>query len=129
MEENQSPPTEKIFYQDGNVSVTQSRFIVNGKTHAMRNISSVANRRIAKSIAGPIWLIILGLVLFFFQGNASIAGMILIGLAILLIAVKKDSFAVRISSNSGETNGLISKDQNYIQTIVNAINDAIVHRG
>ena len=42
--------SEKIFYQDKNVTVTQSRFVVDGKTYAMRNISSVTNFKIKKSI-------------------------------------------------------------------------------
>ena len=41
----------------------------------------------------------------------------------------KDEYSVRISSNSGEANGFRSKDKDYIQKIVNALNDAMIHRG
>jgi hypothetical protein len=39
------------------------------------------------------------------------------------------SYGVRIGSASGESNVLVSKDKGYIETIVNAMNDAIAKRG
>jgi Family of unknown function (DUF6232) len=45
------------------------------------------------------------------------------------ISVNKDEYAVRISTNSGESNSLVHNDEAYIQKIVDALNDAIIHRG
>lgn len=129
MDSNQTTQPEKTFYQDQNVTVTQSRFVVSGKTYAMRNISSVSNYRIKKSISSGILLIIVGLIAIFVGGNGVILGIILLGIGIAIIATTKDDFSVQISSNSGESKALISKDQNYVQTIVDAVNEAIIHRG
>lgn len=129
MDTNETTQTEKVFYEDKFVKVTQSRFISNGSTHAMRNISSVSNQHIPNSIGGSIMLIVIGIIVAFFGSTALIVGLILIGIAIALIATTKDDYAVKISSNSGQSNVVISKDKKYIQTIVNAINEAIIHRG
>jgi hypothetical protein len=129
MDSNQSTQAEKIFYQDNNVVVTQSRFVSSGKTHAMRNISSVSNCRIVKSKSPAIVLCLIGIIAMFIGGKGIIFGVIFLGLGIAIFATTKDDFSVRINSNSGETNGLISKDQNYVQKIVEAVNEAIIHRG
>jgi len=60
-----SVPTEIIFYQDGDVTVTRSRFITNPKTYAMRNISSVHIFEIVKSKAFPVLVAIIGFLILF----------------------------------------------------------------
>jgi len=119
---------EVTFYQDVNVTVTQSRYVTNSKTYAMRNISSVHIFEIIKSKTPPIILIILG-TLMLFSVDLRIFGFILIALGILILALIKNEFTVRISTNAGEVNSIVSKDRLYVQSIVNALNDAIVYRG
>jgi hypothetical protein len=125
METNQA---ETIFYQDANVTVTQSRFIASSKTYAMRNISSVSLFKIEKSKTGPLILMGLGLLLLFGDGTR-VMGVILIVVGLFWIMNIKDEYSVRISTNAGESNSLVSKDESYIQKIVNALNEAIIHRG
>lgn len=120
---------EKIFYRDNNVLITQSRFLTGGRTYAMRNISFVANIRYRKSKTLPILLIAFG-VLLFAGGEGGIAiGVTLITIGSVILATSKDDFSVKISSNSGDTNALTSKNEQYIQTIVDALNEAIIYRG
>ncbi|GGE58864.1 DUF6232 family protein [Pedobacter psychrotolerans] len=56
-------------------------------------------------------------------------GLIPIAIGILILALIKNEFTVRISTNAGEVNSIMSKDRLYVQSIVNALNDAIVYRG
>lgn len=119
---------ETTFYQDVSVTVTQSRYVTQSKTYAMRNISSVHIFEIEKSRVMPILMIILGIP-FLFSRNVFWIGLILIILGILLLFFIKNEYAVRISTNAGEANSIVSKNREYIQTIVNALNDAIIHRG
>lgn len=120
--------TEKVFYRDLDVTVTQTRFISHSKTYAMRNISSVSLGRIDRSIVGEILLVVIG-TLMCIGDETRIAGIIMIVIAIVLFFVRKDSYSVRINSNSGEADGFISKDKEVIQKVVNAVNEAIVFRG
>ncbi|AZA55799.1 hypothetical protein EG349_13450 [Chryseobacterium shandongense] len=119
---------ENQFYHDGVVTVTQSRFVTQSKTYAMRNISSVHIFEIQKSRVGPIIMILLGFP-FLFSGEIFWMGLIIIALAILWLFYIKNEYAVRISTNSGEANSILSKDRVYIQKIVDALNDAIIYRG
>lgn len=123
--ENQ-PETQ--FYQDGTVTVTQSRFVTQSKTYAMRNISSVHIFEIEKNRVTPIIMILIGLP-FLFSGDIFWIGLIIITLGILWLFTIKNEYAVRISTNAGEANSIILKDRIYIQKIVDALNDAIIYRG
>jgi Family of unknown function (DUF6232) len=119
---------EKVFYQDANVSVTQSRFMASSKTYAMRNISSVSIYRKERSKKLEIIMIILGLALTAVE-SSRVLGIILLLLGIVLLFILKDQYSVRISSNSGEADGFVSKDKELINKIVGAVNEAIIYRG
>jgi hypothetical protein len=119
---------EKTFYQDQHVTVTQSRFIARGKTYAMRNISSVSIFKIEKSKTMPIIVAVIGILLLFGDDTKTFGGILAV-IGIIWTLTLKDTYSVRISTNAGEANSLVSKDQTYIQKIVNALNDAIIHRG
>ncbi|GGH13474.1 hypothetical protein GCM10007422_34110 [Pedobacter zeae] len=119
---------EVTFYQDVNVTVTQSRYVTNSKTYAMRNISSVHIFEIIKNRTLPIIMVIIGFLMLFSE-SSRILGFILFALGILILVLTKNEFTVRISTNAGEVNSIVSKDRLYVQNIVNALNDAIVYRG
>jgi|ERR1035437_124585 hypothetical protein len=118
---------EKIFYQDNNVTITQSQFIAGSKTYAIRNISSASNYEIKKSKTGAILLLVIGFFLSIPEPIRILGwGLIIIGV-IWLIKIE-GKYSVRISTDSGEENSFIHHDKAYIQKIVNALNDAIIHK-
>lgn len=119
---------EKLFYKDQNVTVTQSRYITNSKTYAMRNISSVHVFEIVKNHTFPVLLIIVGAIMLFTDGGKVIGGIIAL-IGVLVVIFNKNQYAVRISTNSGEANSIVSRDKVYIQKVVDALNDAIIHIG
>jgi len=120
--------SEKNFYQDAEVLVTQARFVARDKTYAMRNISSVSIRHIKKSKAFQIMLIIIGALCLFGKDSWSY-GIVILALGILLLVLIKDEYSVHINSNSGEADGFTSKDKKLIEKIVDAVNEAIIYRG
>lgn len=119
---------EKTFYQDSQVTVTQSRYITHSKTYAMRNISSVHIFEVVKSRKFPVAMIIVGF-LMCCSDSALMLGLFILAFGVLLLFLIKNEFSVRISTNAGEANSIVSKDRSYIQQIVNALNEAIIHRG
>ncbi|QIY91829.1 DUF6232 family protein [Chryseobacterium gallinarum] len=126
--ETQTISDETIFYKDSFVTVTQSRYVTQSKTYAMRNISSVHVFEIIKSKSKAIILLILGLLLLLSK-DLFWVGIILSILGAWWLFTLKNEYAVRISTNAGEANSIVSKNRDYIQKIVNALNDAIIHRG
>ncbi len=120
---------EKIFYQDANVLVTQSRIVAFGKTYAMRNISSVGmseNSKLFLKIASTIMLVFALIILYLRDYWMGIAAL---GIAIIILFNARNEYVMIISSNSGDNNALSSKNRDYIQSVIDAINEAIVHRG
>ncbi|GIV87342.1 MAG: hypothetical protein KatS3mg054_1371 [Chloroflexus sp.] len=126
---------ETIYYQDENITVTNTRAIFGTKTFAMANIASVSMVEIPPN-RGPAIAAALGGLLFAcicmaLDGRWLSLIVLVLGIAIAIaIAVSvKPTYAVRIASTSGESNVLTSKDREYIQKIVNAVNEAIIRRG
>ena len=120
---------EKIFYQDEHVLITQSRFVSHGKTYAMRNVASASVTRNSKSYLK----ITSGIMLVF--GLSSLytedywLGVAALGISVILLLNSRDEYFLVISSNSGASNALRSTNQEYVQTILDAINKAIIYRG
>lgn len=119
---------EKMFLEAGNVSVSNSRFIVNGQTYAMSNVTSVKTGvQEAKKGAG-IFIILVGLFVFF--GVPSILwGSVIIVFGVLAYMGAKNKYSVVLSTSSGENQALTSEDKSYIEKVVAALNESIVSRG
>ena len=56
-------------------------------------------------------------------------GGLLLAIGIIWHINIRASFTVRISTNSGETDSIISSDEDYIKKNVSALNQAIINRG
>jgi len=64
-----------------------------------------------------------------FAGIGAAIGLLILAGGIALAIMSKPTYAVRIGSASGESNALVSKNGEYIENIVAAMNDAIIKRG
>ena len=117
---------EQVFYSDSNVSVTNARLVIFGKTHAMAGITAVSILREDPSRTLPIVLIIIGLICFVFSVLAAI---IFIGLGVAIWVMQKPIYHLVLESASGSQSAFSSKDLGYISEVEAAINDAIVARG
>jgi len=121
---------ETTYFNQGNVWVTNARFIVHTQTYAMNGVTSVKQAVNMPSRFGPIVLILLGLLLSL--GGAKVAiviGLPLVGLGIFWWIKQKPTWIVVLSSSSGEHRALASQDRKFIQGVVDALNSAIVGRG
>jgi len=117
---------EKIYFDEGDVKVTNARFLTYGKMHSMGNVTSVAKYMVKPKRTGQIIIGIIGLVCFAFQW---ILAIILLAGAVLWWMMQKNKFIVSLSSASGSEEALTSTDEAYIDKIVNALNEAIAERG
>lgn len=117
---------EKTFFEYDGVKVTNARFIVDGQTFAMSNVTSV------KPIAVPpnrLWgcvLLLLGL-----TGLMSnpFFGVPVTGVAIYVIYKQKKTYHIMLRTSGGETKALTTQQKEYLDKVVSALNEAIVHRG
>lgn len=127
--------TEPTFYSDERgVRITPTRAIFGSTTYAMANITSIkrdmhpANRKPGIIIA-VLGLIILVASASFDSSTGVIIGAIVLGLGILVAAIVKPTYFLKITSASGEAEPISSKDKQYIDSIVIAMNEALIRRG
>ena len=135
--ESRREAQEETLHSDPYVSVTTSRVIIRGTTYALRNVTSVRMTVTTPNNVPPILLIIFGAIILMMALvsfiNSSAAGFAtllfaaaILGMGVLWLKSLKAVFHVAIASSSGEANALSSIDRQYIDTVVQSINKAIV---
>ncbi len=125
---------ETTYYSDqSGVRVTDKRVIVNNVTYAMANITSVSTTVEKPGLKGPILFMVIGA--FFLlaglsnnSGGEAIFGGIVAAIGYFWFRGCKPIWHLRIASASGETTPLKSVNQQWIERIVQAINEAMIHR-
>jgi uncharacterized protein DUF6232 len=131
---------ERIFLNEGNTYVSNTKIAMGGTTYATANITSVSKGRTAPSTGCAVLLVILGvfgalgsLVIMSEDvgtGFGALFGALLIGgLGVLWYRSLKADYHVLLRSASGESRGLTSKNEKYIDQVGGAITEAITHRG
>ena len=120
---------EKNFFNQGGVSVSNSRMMYGGQTYAMSDITSVKSFEKTPSRIVPIILIIVGLFGLAAGKDGIIVALLLIGGGIAWLIAQKSDYSVLLTSASGEVKAYTSKDKDFVGKIINAVNEAIVHRG
>jgi len=121
---------EISFFDSRNVSVSSARFIVSGQTYAMSGVTSVKTGRKDPSRMGPIILVLIG-VCAMLAGTMEpvLVGLVLVGLGVYWFTQQKPELSVVLNSASGEAQALTSTDADFINGVITALNNAIVHRG
>lgn len=117
---------ETTFFEYEGVRVTNTRFIVDGQTFAMNNITSVKPLEQKPNRLLPGLLIAIG-VLPALNGVYGWLVMSLIGG--VWWAMQKTVYHVMLHTAGGETSALKTFQKEYLQKVVTALNNAIVHRG
>ena len=122
--------SETIFFENGNVKVTNARFVVGNQTHAMNGVTSVASHVTPPSrgawIAGVAFGLLMTIVA---DGAGKLIGLAIAGVCGFLLYNQKSTHAVVLRSASGEVQALSGTDSNYINGVVSALNEALIHRG
>lgn len=119
---------EQEFFNQAGVRVTNTRFMVTGQTYAMSGVTSVKCGRKDPARGWPIFLLLLGCGMLF-APRFSIFGMAVVALAALWLFAQSAEHTVMLSSASGEAEALTSTNEAHIKNIIEALNQAIIHRG
>ena len=121
---------EKIFYQSGVVRVTNARFVVANQTHAMNGVTSIAHVENLPQRTGLVVAVILGLILLIAaDGGMQIFGFLVAAACGFALYQQKTMHSVVLRSSSGEVKALSDTDETHIRRVVEALNDALIHRG
>jgi len=125
---------ETSYYSDQNgVRVTDKRVIIGSTTYSMANITSVSTKVEHPSKMWPVLFMLVGG--FFVLGGlgnkafgSALFGAILAIVGYFWFRGIKAIWHLRIASASGEATPLNSINQQWISSIAQAINEAIIHR-
>jgi len=121
---------EQVFFEQGSVKVTNARFIVNAQTYAMNGVTSVKSSITPPNRTGAFIGIAIGvLMLLGADGAAKIIGVAIAAAAVWFLTQQKSTHSVYLSSASGEVQALSDDDETYINSVIHALNEALIHRG
>lgn len=145
--------TDKVFYTDGHeVLVTDSTFKVNRKEYKLLGITRHGLFTIKPHRAPGFFILIIGLLVLligayellpatgvgeirmanrWISANdiSVVAGSIIAFAGLMVIVLVKPKYAVRISTAEGESNAVVSRQQEYIRQIIDGLNRAFIARG
>ncbi len=124
---------EKIYYDNGDVKVTNTRVVTNKQTYVLKNISLVESEKTASSSCLPVGVIIAGI------GTAALGsgslkngwpfiltGLILVGMGVYLAKMSTSGYVVKITTNSGNSIAYTSYTKSEVDNVIRAINQAII---
>jgi hypothetical protein len=117
---------EKVFFEYDGVKVTNARFIVDGQTFAMTNVTSVKSHEQSPSRLFPILLLLFGLLC---TASTPAVGIPIAGGAIFWLYKQRTLYHIMLRTSAGESSALKTYQRDYLNKVVLALNDAIVHRG
>ena len=139
---------ETVTYQDDRVVVTNTRVVIDSKTFAMANVTSVEATTVPPNTSLSCFVVFVGILmalggtlpgLFLWQESSRLAiAILVIGLlagggvflgGVYMAFKAKPSYAISMVTAAGEIKALVSKDKAHIEAIVRAINEAIIRRG
>lgn len=128
---------ETTIYEKNDIKITNLRAVFGSKTYAISNITSVETKRIDANGCMPAGLMTIGVLLVFYgiprlfdaEFNMVIFGAIAFGLGFLIHRSNKPSYAVSLTTASGEIKAYTSESSESISEIIEALNNAIIQKG
>lgn len=118
---------ERVFFEYGDVKVTNARFINGGQTYAMNNVTSV--KPYEKKPSRLIGLVVLLAGIVIMVESSFITGLLITLAVAFYLYQQKSIYHILLSTSAGETTALVTYQRNYLNDVIAALNDAIVHRG
>jgi hypothetical protein len=124
---------EKTFFQQGDTLVTNTRFVKGNSMWPMSGVTSVSVGTEVPSKKGPIALVVIGglILLVGLQGSgtAVVIGLGLVALGIWWLVRLKNSYHILLMNAATSTKAISDTNRIHIDTIVNALTEAVIHRG
>ena len=118
--------TERIFFEYEGVKVTNARFVVDGQTFAMSNVTSVKTTEKKPNRLWPSIFILARIVGLFTQ---PIGGMLVLAIAAFWLFKQRTLYYVVLRTAGAETNALTTDQKPYLDKVAAALNEAIIYRG
>ena len=126
---------EKVFFEQGSIKVTESRFVNGTTTYPINGITSIVADAKEPSYSSAGWVAFVG-VIFGIVGIAppigwgAIAfGVFLLVMAFGIARTKKVQYVIVFGTAGGDKDGLVTEDRIARDAVLKALNDAVSHKG
>ncbi|ALK98431.1 hypothetical protein AB595_06655 [Massilia sp. WF1] len=118
---------ERTFFEYDDVKVTNARFVSGGQTYVMNNVTSVKPFEQKPSRFGGVVILLIGLAIMI---KASfMVGLLITAAAAYYLYQQKTIYHILLATSAGETKALVTYQRDYLDSVIAALNDAIVYRG
>jgi energy-converting hydrogenase Eha subunit C len=120
---------ESIYFSHQGISVSNTRFIVNGTPIAIKNVTTVESKTLEPKLTFAKVCLLGGLALLFGNGNLPYIGFfsMVYGAMVWLLATPK--YAVVIHTVAGDIQAFIGENLLDVENVLTALNVAIALRG
>lgn len=117
---------EKTFFEYEDVKITNARFLSGGQTYAMSNVTSVKSFQEKPKRFWAIFILIIGLMIAI---NTPVVGIAIAAICGFYLYKQKTIYHVMLATSGGDVSALKTYQRQYLEKVVSALNEAIVHRG
>jgi len=135
-----TPTVEQVLLDEGGIFVSISRIVLGPRTFAMTGITSVGTSHSQPSRVGPVIAILLGVFLVYraipsrgdmnpIEALVMLVGLGLVALGAWIFWKRKTGYVVTLHSASGQVESIVRQDQDFIERLAAAVNQAIILRG
>ncbi|WP_029147044.1 DUF6232 family protein [Methylophilus sp. 5] len=119
----------KVFFSDGGIIISDSRFIASGYIYNIRDIISARQAVIKPPRALALFSISIGLLFLLNEGRLFVVGGCAIALGVMTWIFTRTTYAVMLKTATGEHAVLRDRNSGYVAQVIQALDAALVNRG
>jgi len=119
----------KVFFSDGGIIISDSRFIASGYIYNIRDIISARQAVIAPPRGLAVFSISIGLLCLLNEGMLFVVGGCAIALGVMTWLFTRTTYAVMLKTVTGEHAVLRDRNSGYVEQVIQALNAALLNRG
>lgn len=120
---------ESIYFSHHGISVSNSRFIVNGKPIPIKHVTTVESRKLSPNLTLAKVCLVGGLALLFGSGSLPFVGIFSLIYGAVLWFLSSPRYAVVIHTLAGNIQAVIGENVLDAENVLTALNVAIALRG
>jgi hypothetical protein len=120
---------ESIYFSHHGISVSNSRFVVNGKPIPIRHVTTVESKKLSPNLSMAKVCLIGGLALQFGNGNSPLVGLFSLFYGALMWLLATPRYAVVIHTLAGNIQAVIGDNILDVENVLTALNVALALRG
>jgi len=118
----------KVFFSDGGVIISDSRFIASGYIYSMHDIISVRLRVIEPPRGLAVFILSIGLLFLLTEGVLFVVGGCAMAFGVMTWMFTRTTYAVILNTVTGEHKVLQDKNSDYASKVINALDAALLNR-